>query len=70
MNGNKLKISVLIISIFFILSTTLFMIFNINSNYQANRLEMTKCFDKDAGISLVVEKKFLTSKTTVTCEES
>jgi len=70
LNGNKLKMSVLIISIFFIFSITLFNLSNINSNYQANKLEMTKCFDKEAGISVVVEKKFLTSKTIVSCGEN
>ncbi|KAA0965458.1 hypothetical protein FQ087_03895 [Sporosarcina sp. ANT_H38] len=70
MNRNKMKMSVFIICIFFILSTTFFMLFNNNSNYQANKLEMTKCFDKKAGISVVVEKKFLISNTTVSCEEN
>ncbi|WP_432360642.1 hypothetical protein [Sporosarcina sp. UB5] len=70
MNRNKFKMSVLIISIVIILLITLFMISNINSNYQANKLEMNKCFDKEAGISVMVEKKILTSKTTVTCEEN
>ena len=62
MNGNKLKMSVLIISVLSIVSITLFIIFNINSNYQANKLEITKCFDKETSISVVVEQKFMGSR--------
>ena len=70
MNGNKIKKSVLIISITFILSITFLMFFNINSDHKANMLKMTNCFDKKVGISVEIERKFLTSNTTVSCEEN
>ncbi|MFD1928925.1 hypothetical protein ACFSFY_12860 [Sporosarcina siberiensis] len=70
MSGNKMKIAVLIVSISFILSITFFTLFKINSNHIANELEMAECIDKEAGISLEVEKKFLISKTTVSCDDN
>ncbi|WP_438317025.1 hypothetical protein [Sporosarcina sp. FA9] len=69
MSGNKIKIAVLVISISFILSITFFTLFKINSNHKANELEMAECFDKEAGISLEVERRFLISKTTVSCDD-
>lgn len=31
---------------------------------------MAECFDKEAGITVEVERKFLTSKTTVSCDDN
>ena len=70
MNGKKVKMSVLIIGTLSIFAITLLILFNINSNYRANQIEINECFDKDAGISLVVEKKFLMSNTTVSCGDN
>ncbi|MFD1926637.1 hypothetical protein ACFSFY_00930 [Sporosarcina siberiensis] len=70
MSGNKMKITVLLISISFILSITFFTLFKVNSNLKANELEMAECFEKEAGISLTVERKIITSKTTVSCDDN
>lgn len=70
MSGNKIKITALIISISFILSITFFTHIKINANQKATEVEMAECFDKEAGISVVVERKFLTSKTTVSCDDN
>ena len=70
LNGKKVKMSVLIIGVLSIFAITLLILFNINANYQANQLEINKCFDNGAGISVVVENKFLTSKTTVFCGDN
>lgn len=67
LNGKKVKMSVVIIGSLSIFAITLLILFNINSNYQANQLEINKCFDKGAGVSVVVENKFVISKTTVSC---
>lgn len=65
-----IKITSLIISLTFILSITFFMLFKINSNHKAIELEMAECFDKEVGITIEVERKFLTSKTTISCDDN
>ena len=67
MNDKKVKMSVLIIATLSIFAITLLILFNINANYQANQFEINKCFDKGADVSVVVENKFVISKTTVSC---